>query len=339
MQRAMELARLGLGSVSPNPLVGCVVVTDNRIIGEGWHRQFGGPHAEVNALHEVTDSSLLSQSTVYVNLEPCSHVGKTPPCADLIIRKGVQRVVIANLDSNPLVAGKGIEKIRAAGIEVTLGVLEKEGRALNKRFFTRIEQGVPYIILKWAESADGYLGHHDSGPVWISSELSRHQVHQWRSEEDAVLVGTRTAAIDNPRLNVRDWTGRNPLRVVIDTALELPSTLHLFDQSQPTLCYNLVRDEERPNLTFIKLEADEFLHALLADLSKRNIGSVIVEGGAQTLTTFINSGWWHEARIFKSTMELRQGISAPVLRGLLVDEMDLSGDRLSIYKNPSARIE
>ncbi len=330
----MELAKLGLGSVSPNPLVGCVIVTDGRIIGEGWHQQFGGPHAEVNALQSVTDSTLLQKATVYVNLEPCSHFGKTPPCADKLVQTGVQRVVIANRDTNPLVGGKGIEKLRAAGIEVTEGLLKEEGLQLNRRFFARIEQGIPYIILKWAESADGFMATNEKKPTWISNEYSRQRVHQWRSEEDAVLVGTNTAAIDNPELNVRHWTGRNPQRVVIDKSLRLSTSLHLFDQSQPTLCYNLQRNEAQNNLTFVKLNEENFLSDLLHDLSNRNIGSVIVEGGAQTLQSFIAGGWWHEARIIRSKNILGDGVPSPVLRGVPLYDDEITGDRLSVVLNP-----
>lgn len=334
MRRAMERARLGLGSVSPNPLVGCVIIANGRIIGEGWHQQFGGPHAEIIALQSVTDGTLLQKATVYVNLEPCSHFGKTPPCADKLVQTGVQRVVIANRDTNPLVKGKGIEKLRAAGIEVTEDVLKEEGRQLNRRFFARIEQGIPYIILKWAESADGFMATKENKPTWISNEYSRQRVHQWRSEEDAVLVGTNTAAIDDPELNVRHWTGRNPLRIVIDKSLRLSTSLHLFDQSQSTLCYNLQRDEAQNNLTFVKLNEKNFLSDLLHDLSNRNIGSVIVEGGAQTLHAFITGGWWHEARIIRSKTTLGAGVPSPILRGASLYEDEITGDRLSVVMNP-----
>lgn len=334
MRRAMELAKLGLGNVSPNPLVGCVIAADGRIIGEGWHQQFGGPHAEVNALQSVTDTTLLQKATVYVNLEPCSHFGKTPPCADKLVQTGVQRVVIANRDTNPLVGGKGIEKLRAAGIEVTEGVLKEEGLQLNRRFFARIEQGIPYIILKWAESADGFMATKEKKPTWISNEYSRQRVHQWRSEEDAVLVGTSTAEVDNPELNVRHWTGRNPQRVVIDKSLRLSTSLRLFDQSQPTLCYNLQRDEAQNNLTFVKLNEKNFLSDLLHDLSNRNIGSVIVEGGAQTLHAFIAGGWWHEARTIRSKNTLGDGVPSPVLRGVPLYDDEITGDRLSVVLNP-----
>lgn len=335
MRRAMELAGLGLGSVSPNPLVGCVVVCDDRIIGEGWHKKFGGPHAEVNAINAVTNSSLLPSATVYVNLEPCSHVGKTPPCADLLVEKRVKRVVIANSDTNPLVAGKGIARLRAAGIEVSLGVLAQEGRWLNRRFFAYICEGRPYVILKWAESADGRMSSADGKPLWISNACSRRRVHQWRTQEDAVLVGAGTAELDNPRLNVRDWSGRNPVRVVLDPSLRLPDTLHLFDASQPTLRYNLVKDASDQNTTKVKIEGRELLPAAFSDLAKRNIGSVMVEGGRETLTRFIAGGWWHEARIFKAPHDLGEGMAAPKIDGELVSEDEIGGDRLSVVINPA----
>jgi len=334
MRRAMELALLGLGHVSPNPLVGCVVTVDDRIIGEGWHREFGGPHAEVQALEPITDESLLTRATVYVNLEPCSHFGKTPPCSDLIIKKKVKRVVVANRDTHDKVSGKGIDRIRAAGIEVTEGVLEGEGRWLNRRFFANVEQGLPYIILKWAETADGFIGGPGAKQVWISNALSLQRVHQWRSEEDAVLVGTNTSAFDNPRLSVRNWKGRNPIRVVIDRSLRLPSTINLFDNSQRTICYNEKVNETIGTVERVKVESD-LIPWMLGDLLKKNVGSVMVEGGAKTLQAFIDGSYWHEARIFKSVNTLGQGIQAPLLRGRLESDDMSSGDRFSRYTNPS----
>jgi diaminohydroxyphosphoribosylaminopyrimidine deaminase/5-amino-6-(5-phosphoribosylamino)uracil reductase len=333
MQRAMELAKLGLGKVSPNPLVGCVIVARNKIIGEGWHRKYGEGHAEVNALNSVADSLLLPEATVYVNLEPCSHFGKTPPCSDRLIEAGVKRAVISNRDSNPLVSGKGIEKLRNAGIEVTLGVLENEGRTINKRFFTTVEQGTPYIILKWAESADGFIARKGEATV-ISSSHSKQRVHQWRAEEDAVLVGSHTAEIDNPQLSVRDWTGRNPVRVVIDRSLRLNKSLRIFDQSQPTLCYNLQRNEQLPNLSYVKIDEEDFIKHLLVDLLKRKVGSLLVEGGAQTLEAFITSGLWHEARIFRSKKSLGGGIQSLRLAGVTEWEDDISQDHFSVVRNP-----
>ena len=331
MQRALELASLGRGYVSPNPLVGCVIVCDGKIVGEGWHKRYGEAHAEVNAVDSVTDKALLPKSTVYVNLEPCSHFGKTPPCADMLIREQVKKVVVANLDSNPLVAGEGIKKLRAAGIEVVTGILHEQGRALNKRFFTFMESQRPYIILKWAETSDGFIARKNFDSKWISHELSRQLVHKWRTEEDAVLVGMRTAQHDNPQLNVRDWTGRNPVRIVIDRFLKLNDSLHLFDGSQQTLRYNLLKHEEHPNLLLVRLDENNFLQNLVRDLFKRKIQSVIVEGGAQTLQSFIDAGLWDEARVFVSRKFFESGISAPALKGKQVLDQKIQSDLLKIY--------
>lgn len=333
MQRAFELARLGKGNVSPNPLVGCVIVHDGRIIGEGWHQHYGEAHAEVNAIHSVQDKNLLKQSTIYVNLEPCSHTGKTPPCADLLIQSSVKKVVIANEDSNPLVAGKGIKKLQEAGMEVITGILEKQGRELNQRFFTFIEHERPYIILKWAQTADEFIARENYESRWISNEFSRQLVHRWRSEEDAVLIGTKTAAHDNPHLNVRDWSGRNPVRIVIDRFLRLPQTLHLFDKSQKTIIYNLLKHEEHENLIYIRLDEVDFLDRLIKDLFKRKIQSIIIEGGALTLNLFIQSGMWDEARVFKSTRSFGSGIEAPILKGNLIVEESVFDDTLKIYQH------
>jgi diaminohydroxyphosphoribosylaminopyrimidine deaminase/5-amino-6-(5-phosphoribosylamino)uracil reductase len=332
MRRAMDLARLGSGRVSPNPLVGCVVVHDNRIVGEGWHRQYGGPHAEVNALNNVNNPAVLSASTVYVNLEPCSHTGKTPPCADALIHHRIPRVVMANVDTNPLVGGSGIKKLREAGIEVITGILEREGRELNHRFFTCMEKNRPYVVLKWAQTADGFLARENLDSKWISNEYSRQLVHKWRSEEDSILVGTRTVFHDNPRLTVRDWSGRNPVRIVIDRFLKLSRTLHVFDHSVPTLVYNVMKHEEHDNLKFIRLDELDFLPQLLKDLHHRKIASVLVEGGAQTLKHFIDTHLWDEARVFVSEKSFGKGLPAPALSGNLTVHDYVHSDALRIYK-------
>lgn len=333
MRRALELAQLGRGRVSPNPMVGCVIVHEDKIIGEGWHQRYGEAHAEVNAINAVADKSLLSKATVYVSLEPCAHFGKTPPCADLLVKHQVKNVIISVVDSNPAVAGKGIEKLKAAGIEVVTNILEKEGREINKRFFHFIEKERPYIILKWAETADGFIAQENYDSKWISNEYSRQLVHKWRSEEDAILVGRNTAAHDNPQLNVREWTGRNPVRIVIDRFLKLSEKLSLFDKSQPTLLYNVLKHEEHPNLTLIRIDEQGFLWHLLKDLHKRKIQSVIIEGGLQTLQSFIDQGLWDEARVFKSMRTFGKGISAPHFRGNLKSTDDVMGDTLFIYTN------
>ena len=331
MQRAQELALLGVGHVSPNPRVGCVIVHEGKIIGEGWHRKYGEAHAEVNAINSVNDQSLLPQSTLYVNLEPCSHFGKTPPCADLIVEKKIKKVVIANVDSNPLVGGKGIQKLKDAGIEVQTGVLEKQARELNKRFFTFIEKQRPFIILKWAQTRDGFIAQSNFESKWISSDLSRQHVHKMRSEEDAVLVGRHTANHDNPKLNVRDCSGRNPTRIVLDRFLRLPHSLHLFDRSQSTIVYNVVKHEEHPNLIFARVEEENFVPFIVKDLYQRKIQSVIVEGGAQTLKIFIDSKLWDEAHVFTGTRKFENGIAAPTFYGTRCHIQSIGEDLLQVF--------
>ncbi len=332
MRRALELALMGQGNVSPNPMVGSVVVHDGRIIGEGWHNRYGEMHAEVNALNSVKEQDLLKESTVYVSLEPCSHTGKTPPCTDLLIRHGVKKVVVANLDSNPLVSGNGIKKLRASGIEVVTGILDQEGRELNKRFFTWMEKQRPYIVLKWAETSDGFIAKENHDSKWISNEYSRQLTHKWRAEEDSILVGAKTAAYDNPQLNVRDWSGRNPVRIVIDRFLKLSNTLHLFDKKQRTIVYNVLKHEEHTNLSLIRIDEEDFLGNLLRDLYKQNIQSVLVEGGAMTLNGFIEGGLWDEARVFQSPRLFEKGIPAPALRGKVVSHHAVFSDTLKILK-------
>jgi diaminohydroxyphosphoribosylaminopyrimidine deaminase/5-amino-6-(5-phosphoribosylamino)uracil reductase len=333
MQRAMELACLGIGRVSPNPRVGCVIVHDEKVIGEGWHRQYGGPHAEVEAVNSVREKDLLPGSTVYVNLEPCSHFGKTPPCADMLVRVHPKKVVIANPDTHPLVAGQGIKKLREAGIEVVTGVMEKEGRWLNQRFFTSIEKNRPYIILKWAQTADGFIARENYESKWISHELARQWVHRWRAEEDAVLVGTKTAAHDNPQLNVRDWSGRNPVRVVLDRFLRLSDRLALFDRQQPTLCYNVLKHEEHPNLTLVRVDEQDFLQHTISDMHGRKIQSIIVEGGRQTLELFLQAGLWDEARVFVSPRTFGKGMAAPLAAGKLEEVTQVGEDQLFFYRH------
>jgi diaminohydroxyphosphoribosylaminopyrimidine deaminase / 5-amino-6-(5-phosphoribosylamino)uracil reductase len=328
MLRALHLASLGRGSVSPNPMVGCVIVCNDHIIGEGWHQVYGQSHAEVNAIQSVADKSLLSQSTVYVTLEPCAHHGKTPPCVDLLIYHHVKKVVIGALDTHPLVAGKGVEKLKQAGIEVITDVLKEKSLHINRRFFTSVEKQRPYIILKWAQTLDGFIARQTYESRWISQEFSRQLVHRWRSEEDAVLVGTKTASHDNPQLNVRSWAGRHPIRIVIDRFLRLPDTLLLFDQSQTTLCYNVLKNEEHHQLLMIRLPEKDFLQHLVHDLHHRKIQSVIVEGGSFTLHQFIEGHLWDEARVFVSDKTFGEGIAAPRLPGVVHQRQWIQGDQL-----------
>lgn len=339
MLRALELAELGRGAVSPNPMVGCVVAHGDRIIGEGYHSEYGGAHAEPNAVQNVKDHHLLKEATVYVTLEPCSHYGKTPPCAQLLVDKQVRKVVVAVQDPNPLVAGKGIDLLRQAGVDVVIGVLGKRASALNKRFFTQVQKKRPYVILKWAETGDAYVARADYSSKWISNSHSRQLVHRWRTEEDAIMVGTKTAYYDNPRLNAREWEGKDPIRVVIDRRLILDSNLHLFDQSQPTLCYNLIKEESHKNLEFVKLNPDFSLWEILDDLYRRNIQSVIIEGGAVLLQLFIEGELWDEARVFVGKNRFGSGIPAPLLKHNPIETIDVMGDQLNIYYNHQLTIQ
>ena len=330
MQRALDLAERGKGTVRPNPLVGCVLVHEGNIIGEGYHEQYGGPHAEVNAIASVTDPNLLTDATAYVSLEPCSHWGKTPPCANLLVEKGIKSVVVATLDPNPLVAGKGVKLLEEAGISVQVGLLEQEARWQNRRFFCQQEKHRPYLILKWAQTQDGFIARENFDSKWISSSQSRQLVHQWRSEEQAILVGKNTALHDNPRLNVRDWTGSDPIRVVLDSKLELPADLHLFDQQIPTLCYTTRKSEKLTNLEWVKLPQIS-LEALLADLHARQIQSVLIEGGSQTIHQFLAAGLWDEARVFTAPIEFERGIAAPQLTQTPAESHAIGEDQLDLY--------
>ncbi|MBD2713604.1 bifunctional diaminohydroxyphosphoribosylaminopyrimidine deaminase/5-amino-6-(5-phosphoribosylamino)uracil reductase RibD [Microvirga sp. STR05] len=335
MRRALDLARLGTGAARPNPLVGCVITHEGRIIGEGWHRQYGGPHAEVNAVAAVADPTLLPHSRAYVTLEPCSHHGKTPPCADLLIEKGIPEVVVCNLDPNPLVAGRGLARLREAGITVETGVLEHEGRWLNRRFFTFQEKKRPYVVLKWAETADGYLAGPYYQSVPISGDLARVAVHQWRAEEQAILVGTRTALHDNPHLTVRDWPGPNPTRIVIDKNLSLPPTHHLFNGQQPTVVYTYRERATKNNLGFVMLsEAEDLFPQIFNNLHQRNVQSVLVEGGPTVLNSLLKDGLWDEIRVLRSPKRLGGGVSAPKpgLSGLR-EHCQLGEDELFVYVN------
>lgn len=335
MLRAIELAELGRGYVRPNPMVGCVIVYQDTIIGEGYHQLYGGPHAEVNAINSVEDKSLLPSSTLYVTLEPCAHFGKTPPCADLLVAHKVGKVIIGAVDSNPLVGGKGIAKLKEGGISVEAGLLEEKVRRQNSRFFTVMEKNRPYVLLKWAQTQDGYVARGNFDSKWISNEYSRQQVHKWRAEEHAIMVGTNTAHYDNPKLNVRSYVGNDPVRIIIDKKLTLDPNAHLFDQSQPTICYNNVKDEELDKLTYVKLEEDFFLKDILIDLQERKIQSILVEGGSFLLQKFISENLWDEARVFTGNVLFGEGIKAPQLNALRIETHDLIGDRLDLFYNSS----
>ncbi len=339
MQRCLELAHRGAGSVSPNPMVGCVIVHNNRIIGEGYHERCGEAHAEVNAVRSVKDPSLLTESTMYVTLEPCAHFGRTPPCSDLIVEKQIPKVVIGTVDPYAEVSGRGIEKLRKAGIDVTVGILDKECVELNKRFFTFHEKKRPYIILKWAQTRDGFIDidreEADFGePTWITGPKALEMVHRIRAREDAIMVGTNTALKDNPSLTVRHCEGRNPLRIVIVRKLKLPATLHLFDNSTPTLVINSIKNEKQENTEWIKVdEKKELIPQILDLLYRKDILSLIVEGGRQTTDYFIHSGLWDEAHVFTGNKMFRKGVRAPELNGVVAAIQEFDDDVLKIIRH------
>lgn len=315
MQHCLTLAKKGLGRVAPNPMVGCVLVHNNEIISEGYHQQYGGLHAEPNAINQVNDG-LLKECTLYVTLEPCSHHGKTPPCADLIISKGIKKVVVGNLDTNPLVAGKGIKKLQDAGVQVEYGVLNDTCRELNKRFFTFHEKKRPYIILKWAQSQDGFISQwplpQNKKDNWITSPESKTLVHQWRSEEQAILIGYNTALYDNPLLTTRLAAGKNPLRVVLDEKLELPLSLNIFNTEAKTIVFNGKINDLTNNIQCVKIDFKNLIPELFNHLYSKKISSLIVEGGTKTLQRFIDQQLYDEARIFVNpTKTFEQGINAP----------------------------
>ncbi|RFZ94441.1 bifunctional diaminohydroxyphosphoribosylaminopyrimidine deaminase/5-amino-6-(5-phosphoribosylamino)uracil reductase RibD [Mucilaginibacter conchicola] len=340
MQRCLQLASLGAGSVSPNPMVGAVIVHDGKIIGEGYHQKYGEAHAEVNAVKMVTDrytnvDELLKSSTIYVSLEPCAHYGKTPPCADLIIKHQIPSVIVGCRDPFPEVDGKGIEKLQAAGVEVTVGVLEAESLHHNRRFFTRVQKHRPYIILKWAQTADGFFAPDDGTQHWITGPESRKLVHQWRAEEDAILVGKNTVLADNPQLNVRYAEGSSPKRVVIDRHLELDKNSHVFDKTVETFVFNAEKFDVDDNIKHIQLEDfDNYVpQYIMFQLYLQDIQSVIIEGGAKTLQAFIDAGLWDEARIFTGPSTLGKGIRAPFISGKNESSQTIGNDNLQIFTN------
>ena len=334
MNRCLELASKGLENVSPNPMVGSVIVYENKIIGEGYHMEYGKEHAEVNAIASVKDKSLLSKSTLYVNLEPCAHFGKTPPCSNLIIEHKIPKVVIGCVDTFSEVSGKGIDRMKNAGIEVVVGILEKESRELNKRFFNFHEKKRPYIILKWAESKDGFIAPKDqTSPFWMTSNDSKKLVHQWRSEEDAILVGRITAEKDNPYLTVREVLGKNPTRIVIDKDLKLSADLNLFNNDTKTIVFNAIKSEENDTNKFIKIDFNNLIKSILNELYKQNIQSIIIEGGAKTLQSFIDKKLWDEARIFTANKTLNEGVKAPNIDGEIIIKEDVGEDVLAILFN------
>lgn len=334
MQRCIELARNGLGSVAPNPMVGALVLHQGKILGEGYHQNFGAAHAEVNAIRAVKNKNLLADSTLYVSLEPCNHFGKTPPCTDLIVQHKIPHVIIGTVDTNAVVAGKGIKKLKDAGVTVATGILEEACTELNKRFFYFNKEKKPYVILKWAQSADGFMGDAAIPNMPISDAYSQQLAHKWRGEEAAILVGTTTAALDNPSLTVRNFAGKNPLRIVIDREDKLDKNLNLFDQSVATLVFTRSKKIDSLNLQYVLLpESCNELNYVLSYLAEHAVKSLFVEGGAKLLQAFIAAGLWNEARIFTSPKNLGEGIKAPLLKGKLISSSKLKNDTLVVLKN------
>ena len=335
MKRCLALAEKGLGNTYPNPIVGAIIVHENKIIGEGWHQKAGEPHAEVNAINQVSDKTLLTESTLYVNLEPCSHFGKTPPCADLIIQFGIKRVVIASRDPNPLVAGKGILKLKEAGVEVIEAILKKEAEFLNRRFYTFHQKKRPYIIMKWAQTEDGFISpltNKTNRPFWISNNLSRQKVHQWRSQEASILVGVQTVVTDNPILNTREWPGNNPLRIILDPSDRIPEDATLLKDKLRTiiLCKKKTKRHLKENKEYHILNPFN-LDSLIKFCYKKNILSLFIEGGQKTLNYFIKHQLWDEARIFTSKQKFKKGINSPEFYAPLFSREELGDNTLKIY--------
>lgn len=344
MYRCLQLASKGLGRVSPNPLVGSIIVYNDQIIGQGYHFEYGGSHAEVNAIQSVENKSLLPESTLYVNLEPCSHYGKTPPCADLIIHYRFKKVVIGTQDPFPEVAGKGIQRLRNAGIEVEVGVLEEECSLLNRRFFTYHLLQRPYIILKWASSLDGYLSPGNHKPEnrnnwWITGKIASVLVHKWRSEEDCIMVGTNTLLTDDPALNVREWFGADPLRLIIDMHLKIPLSSNVMRENGSVVILNSLKDEVQRNRIYRKVpEGDELIPAMLKILHSMEKQSILVEGGGNILNQFLRNGIWDEARVLTGNVFFGKGIDAPKIR-VPPSYSDYAGDdKLYYYFNENKTV-
>lgn len=336
MQRCLELALLGMGDVAPNPMVGCVIVHDGIIIGEGYHQKYGEPHAEVNAIRSVRNQELLAKSTLYVSLEPCAHFGKTPPCSDLIVESRIPHVMIGTIDPFAKVAGKGIEHMRNAGIEVEVGILEAECRHVNRRFFTFQEKKRPYILLKWAQTLDGFIDTdrtETQHPTWITNPLAKRLVHKQRSEESAILIGTNTAEFDNPALTVREWVGNQPIRMVIDRSGRLDSSLHIFDNKTLTWVFTGIETPDSENLKYISLNFEKnIVPQMLSELFKRNILSVVVEGGSELLNSFLEMDLWDEAFVYTGNQFFGKGIAAPHISGETIAFEKLDDCKLHVLR-------
>ena len=334
MQKCLDLALKGIGYVAPNPMVGSVIVYKGIVIGKGYHKNYGSHHAEVNAINSVEDKSLLQKSTLYVNLEPCSHFGKTPPCCNMIIEHKIPKVIVGCIDSSSEVSGKGILKMKNKGIEVVVGVLEKKSRKLNRRFFTFHEKRRPYVILKWAESKDGFIApRNQQEPFWMTSSNSKKLVHKWRAEEDAILVGRITAQKDNPSLTVREVTGSNPIRLVIDKRLRLSEKLNLFNNEAKTIIFNTLKTKDIDLNYYKKIYFNNLIKNILRELYKQNVQSLTIEGGAKTLQSFIEKKLWDEARIFTADKKLKDGVKAPIIEGKTLSAIKIDTDFLKIIVN------
>lgn len=338
MRRCLQLAKAGEGTVSPNPLVGSVIVCDHKIIGEGFHHHSGGPHAEVVAVNSVKDKSLLRKSTIYVTLEPCSHFGKTPPCANLIVENEIPRVVISCLDPFVEVAGKGVAFLKENGVDVIENVLLKEGEWLNRRFFTFQRNKRPYIILKWAQSQDGFIdinrNSKQKGIHWITSPRTKLLTHRWRSFEDAILIGKNTALNDNPLLTVRAINGKNPARVLIDNNLEVSLDNNVFSDDSSTIVFNKLKNEKFKDVTLIKVPEDSsYLDYILKSLFDQGVQSIVIEGGVYTIDQFIKCNIWDEAKVLIGNIYLNEGLKAPFVSGKLIDNYKYGGDYISIFSN------
>ena len=337
MQRCLDIAKNGLRNAMPNPSVGAVIVHNKKIIGEGYTSPYGGNHAEVNAINSVNDKSLLSQATIYVSLEPCSHKGKTPPCADLIAKHKLKTVVIGCTDSNSLVSGNGIQKLEDTDCEIITGVLEKECKESNKRFFTFQEKKRPYVILKWAQSEDGFIDKtritSEIPSAKITSQTANTLVHKWRSEEMAIMVGTKTVLLDNPTLTVRYLNGKNPIRVVIDREHKLPKLSNVFSNSSPTICYTSSNSHKENNIEWVRINFKNTLEEILTDLHQRNILSLFVEGGREILQSFIDANLWDESRVFTSDLDLASGVMGPLIDKAPAIVQQIGVDKLARYRN------
>lgn len=337
MARCLELAKKGAGYVSPNPMVGCVIVYENKIIGEGYHQKYGDHHAEVNAIKSVKEENLLSKSTLYVNLEPCAHFGNTPPCCEYIVSKKITKVVIGSKDISKKVNGLGIKFLKEHNVKVKLDVLSKQCIDLNKRFFNFQKNKIPYIILKWAETKDGFIDvireKKNKGINWITNESTKLLVHQWRSEEDAILVGRKTVENDNPKLTVRKVDGKNPVRIVLDPTLKLKTSFNVFDSSSKTIVVNQSTDKEFKNLQYLKTSDKYMIDELLKYLFTQNITSIIVEGGKHTLNSFIEKNYWNEARVIVGDTIFNKGLKSPSLNKDWSIKKDLEKDVLYTYFN------